>query len=238
MTDDTDTDPDAETDPETDPDAETEPDPDTESEPDPDAETAPDPESGPDAGGPSGSQAGGSSRRTLLRILIALAFGIPILVELFTFLGLIEVSLLGGDGGDGGTTTTTTAETDVGIGDELLPASTPTETVTDAYVSTDTWTFVLAVEVENTGDAPYQLYLTGVTTAEGTQVQETARSDRIDPGATGSVTARWDIPEGEQPDTARAVGITYEDGSGQSVARDVPLSRVPLRGRLTGPGVF
>lgn len=178
-------------------------------------------------------ETGGWDRRTLVRVLIGLAFGIPILVELLTFLGLIDARLFGGDGDDGEepttTATTTTPERRVGVGDELLPETVPTETLVDAYVVAGEWTVVLQVEVENTGDVPYEFNLTGVGTEAGSRVAMNASTDRIDPGGTASVTGRAAIPQGEKPASVRVVAVTFGEEGPRSVARDVALSRVPLR---------
>lgn len=151
----------------------------------------------------------GIDRRRLIRWIAALAFAIPIAVELLTFGGLFTRRLLG-DGGDGG----------VGVGDELLAATAATETVLVSEVreSGDRRTYVLRVNVENDTDAPVELRLGALRLADGATVAGTSSTGTVQPGASGEVTGAWGL-DGGDPD---AVAVTaLRDGE---VVHDGPVA--------------
>lgn len=184
---------------------------------------APDAPAGPggDAEGPFGLE-----RRTLIRLLVGLGIGVPVLIEGATLLGLVG-DLFGG--GDESTATPTETAAGVGLGDELLPAAPGTHTVQAAYVAADGWTFTLSVGVENTTDRTYELRLRSVTTDGGDVVEGGGESGPIAPGETGSVTGRWELPDGASPDTVEAVAIA-RNGTVTTVERTVDLGSVPVQG--------
>lgn len=169
---------------------------------------------------------GGISRRTLVRLLVGLGIGVPILLEALTFLGLLG-DTFGPD--DGGTATPTGTPAGVGVGDELLPETVPTDEVTAAYISADQWTFTMSVAVENGAGGTYELRLRAVTTEDGRTVAGGGESDPIPPGESGSVVGRWDLPDGSDPAAVDVVAIS-RDGTATKVERTVPLGTVTVRG--------
>ena len=150
-------------------------------------------------------------RRTLIRLLVGLGIGIPLLIEGATFLGLIEAQLLG-NGGPPATPTGTPPDDGVAVDGELLPGTVPEDTLSTASVAADQdgRTLTLTVFVENTGDSPYELRLGAVRTREGTQVEGSATTGTVLPGESGTVTEQWELPDGSMP------------GS-------VPLAPIPVR---------
>lgn len=168
-------------------------------------------------------------RRTLVRLLIGLAIGIPVAVEAVTFFGLIEHRLLGGNS----ETPAGTATPDrVGVGEELLPATAPAETVTDAVIQgQDTpWLFVMTVEVENSLEVPYELELGTLRLAGGGSVAGGATTGRIPPGETGQVTGAWEIAEGSTPASLTVRTATYRAEGTERGTATVDLAKVPVRG--------
>ena len=148
----------------------------------------------------------GHSRRRMLRLLVGLGLGIPIAVELSTFLGLIS--------GDRGNET-------VDIGDELLPDSPQTETVLDSGVyEGGKRQYELVVEVENTASSPYEFVVGPLFTASGDKVAGTTALRDIPPGETQELTARWEIGDAT-PDAVRARGSWADE----RLSRRVSLSR-------------
>lgn len=166
------------------------------------------------------------SRRNLIRLLVGLAIGIPVLIEAVTLVGLVD-DLFGGDGTD--TPTDTPEPPGVGVGDELLPATAATDTVEASYIAADGWAFALAVSVDNGGEATYELRLRSVTTEGGTTVDGGGESDPVPPGESGTVTGRWDLPEGSSPDTVEVVAVT-RNGTATTVEESVRLGGVAVRG--------
>lgn len=178
-----------------------------------------------DAGEPPGPF--GLERRTLIRLLVGVGIGVPILVEAATLLGL--VGDLFGPGGDETGTPTRTAEPGVGVGDELLPDTPAIDTVVASYIAADGWRYTLTVAVENTTGRTYELRLRDVTTADGRTVAGGGESDPIPPGESGSVTGRWDLPEGASPESVDVVAIA-RNGTVTKVERSVPLGSTPVQG--------
>lgn len=168
-------------------------------------------------------------RRTLVRILVGLGIGIPILVEAITFLGLVEHQLAGEDGTPG---RPTQEVRQVGVGDELLPATAPAEILEEAVVdaSADRWLFRLVVAVENTGADPYELRLENTTTSAGTVVTGGGSSGEIAPGDSTSVTGSWVLPQGETPNSVDVTGVVDPGGAAEATTERVRLAKVPVRG--------
>jgi hypothetical protein len=172
------------------------------------------------------------SRRWLIRILVGIGIGIPILVEATTFLGLLRERLFGGAEDDGGetSTATTTPSPGLGVGDELLPETPQSETLTDAVVriGDDAWTFELVVDVENTGEAPYELRRSTVTTDGNTTVEEPASTGQIPAGASRELTNGWELPTGESPETLDVTAVAYRESGANVTERTVRLRNVSV----------
>ncbi len=177
---------------------------------------------------------GTARRRWLLRALVGLGVGLPVLIEARTFLGLIRVHLLGAGSGDGGTagTPTATPEPAVGVGDELLAGTGPTETVREAHlrVVDPGWRFELSVAVENTTDDPYELRLGDVRTQAGETVDGDASTGRIPPGESAAVGETWTLPSENRPETLQVTALSHAGDGVDLTEASVPLGRVPLEG--------
>lgn len=175
-------------------------------------------------------------RRNLIRLLVGLGIGLPIAIELATFGGLFGSRVLdGGDAGGNGDGTgaptpadeETPPEDAVGVGDELLPATDQSDTVTDLAVRTEGGdrVFVMTVAVENDTEDGYELRLDALSTREGTTVSGGGRSEEIDPGGSATVTGRWDLPADERPGAVIVVAtLIGPDGSRETVTRRVTLA--------------
>ncbi|MCF2240663.1 hypothetical protein KI372_04420 [Halobacterium salinarum] len=179
----------------------------------------------------------GVPRRWLIRALVGIGFGIPVVIEGGTLVGLLKSGLFGdGDGDDAATITGPTATTSgpppVCTGDDLLAAYARSATLSDATVhaATDGWRFALTVAVENTGDRPYELRLGTVTTQNGSRVDGTAATDRLGVGESATLSATYALPDGETPATMTIVGVDYVDGGGERLTRHtVRFGNVPVK---------
>lgn len=173
-------------------------------------------------------------RRTMIRLLVGFGIGIPILIELATFFGLIERQFRspigpGSNNGDSSSPSSPTADR-VGIGDELFPSTDPEEILKTAtlHVTSGPWELTLGVEVTNTSDSPYEFQLGTVTLTDGRQIPGAATTDRIPPGEIRSVEATWSLPEGTTPDRVTATGILYPpDAPPNETQATVPLAKIP-----------
>ncbi|MFB6135331.1 MAG: hypothetical protein ABEJ04_01070 [Halobacteriaceae archaeon] len=172
---------------------------------------------------------GGVDRRRLVRWLVGLAVGVPLLVEAVTFLGLLG-SHAGGDGAPTTGSTTSESGDDVGVGGELLPATPQTDRVEDAYVrGGEQWRFVLVVRVVNdpAEGGSYRLELGEVHTDEGEVVEGGDATPDLAPGESATLVGRWDLPAGSNPSAVRVTGVvTPAEGDPRTESRLVPLAGV------------
>jgi hypothetical protein len=178
--------------------------------------------------GTAGDEQGGTSRRTLIRILIGLGIGIPILIEAATFLGLVGQQLSGDDGGGGDETTPTPEPDRVGTGDELLPETPATDTMAAATLLAreDVWKLSITAQVENTTEQSYQFEFGAIHLMGDETVDGGGESDALAPGESTTVTGRWDLPPGSTPLAVDVTGIV----GGERTAKTVPLEKIPVQG--------
>lgn len=176
---------------------------------------------------------GGLDRRTLVRLLVGLGFGIPVLVEGATVLGFVRETLAGdgdsdaGGGSDGASTAdTTTTDDGVAVNEELFPATAPTERMRAAVVEeTDTGRqFVTTVQVDNTTDSVYELRLTGLSTDAGTRLEASASTGTVPPGESAVVTGRWSLPVDERPARLHATALVGPGDATTSERLTAPLA--------------
>ena len=149
-------------------------------------------------------------RRRLIRWIALIAFGIPIVIELLTFGNIIDNEFFGGDEPtETGTPTPTDRPGAVGVGDELLPETAATETITTSEIRAEdgSRTYVFGVEVENDTDATVTLRTRHVRLRDGTVVDGVSSTGSVEPGSTGTVTAAWGIPQGTMPDAVEVVAL-------------------------------
>lgn len=174
---------------------------------------------------------GSVRRRWVIRLLVGLGIGIPILIEARTFLGLLGSYLLGEDDDTGTATPTPTARTGIGVGDELLAETAPTETVRTSQIRVreSDWQFEMTVEVENTAGSPYELRLGNVHTTGGETVAGGASTGRIPPGETAFVNGTWVLPTDQRPETLTVTALTFADDV-RVTSREVRLAGITFRG--------
>ena len=158
-------------------------------------------------------------RRTLIRLLVAFGIGIPLLIEGFTFLGLLEAQLLGGGGGS------TPSVDGATQGEEGLRSTAPTETLSTTSLTED-GTLTLTVTINNTANTAYELRLTEVTTLDGEGVAGNGSSGVIESGERGSVTEQWSLPAGATPESVTVITITDPDGDAERTERSIALGEL------------
>ena len=182
-----------------------------------------------------GDESDAARRRTIIRLLVGLGIGVPVLVELATFVGLVEQSLLGDDASDAEEATTAEPAGSegsgggVGVGDELLPETPQGETLSVASfrAGDDSWVLTLAAAVENTEPSPYTVQFGPVTTLDGERVDGSSRAVTVDAGETGQVTGTWQLSPGNRP---ASVVVRTAVGEADPTAREVELASIPVEG--------
>jgi len=174
-------------------------------------------------------------RKLLVRLLVILGIGIPLVIEGLTFAGLVSNQLLdGGEADDPATLTATPAGSrGVAVGDELLPSTEPRETLTTANLraTSESWILTLSVEVDNTANATYQLQLHAVETTGGRTVTDVVTTT-VRPGERRTLTGQWALPEGDRPESVRVVAVEGVEGNGSTVttSETVELAPIPVQG--------
>lgn len=178
---------------------------------------------------PEPSTARAVSRRTLIRLLVGAAIGIPIAVEGRTLIGLVDKHFFGGERHERDDTERADR---VGVGDEVLPETAASERISDMYVEApdETWTFHLVIEITNHGEAPYEFSVGPVTTTGGT-VDGRERTEALEPGASTTLNAAWTIPEGSKPTDVSVRAVTNPGDDAELVERVVSLGNVPVKRR-------
>jgi len=183
-----------------------------------------------DDGGAGSDDESNERRRRLIMWVLVIAFIVPLVVEGLTLVGLVGSYF--GPTGTPAPSATPTPVAGVAEGQELLPETDRSERVSTVMLrsASDGWTLTVTVQVDNSGDLPYELRLGGVTTDGGRRIDGSAATGRITPGETATVTAQWSLPSGDRPDTVAVTAIEYDDGEQVVVDREVRVGRVPVQG--------
>ena len=167
----------------------------------------------------------------LVRFFLILVFGVAFGIEGMT---LFRSYVLDRDAGDDAeeAVTQVPALPQLGVGDEVLPATAPSETVQQLSVTAQRgadWTFELAVRVQNPTDRPYTLTMFGLLTQEGA-VREDPFTVTCAPGETVDLNAAWTLDAGDRPKSIVASGRTAVTADSVAVeARRVRFERVPVQ---------
>jgi len=164
---------------------------------------------------------------SMVRVLLVLAIGIPIAIEVVTFGGLVGHYVGGGDAA----TTPTPEAVGATAGEEILSGTAPTERVVSASVTPgeDSWQFALTVEVTAVGSA-YELGVGDATTLTGDTVDGSGATTGVIPaGETGTVTGTWSLPTGQRPDTVTVTAVTTPaNGTASASEHTVDIGAVPV----------
>ncbi|MFB6222952.1 MAG: CARDB domain-containing protein [Haloarcula sp.] len=173
----------------------------------------------------------GPEQKTLLRLLIIVGIGLPILIEVATFGSMLGHQLSGDAGGETAAGTPTAEPSGASVGDTILDGSDLTVKIerTTVVTADDGWRFTLTVNVTNTGNRTATARLDSVTTQSGTTVEGSAATGHLSPGETGTVTKSWLLPPGERPATV-SVTVLWNPGTGspESSHYTVELGDIPV----------
>lgn len=145
----------------------------------------------------------GLDRRRLIRWIAAIAFGVPVVIELVTFGGLFYERLFGTESGASG----------VGVGDELLPETAATETVRRSAVrgTGADRTYVLRVSVDNPTETTVALRLSTLELADGSTVESVAATGDVPPGETGELTGAWSLGADGTPERVQVRALRDDE---------------------------
>ncbi|WP_267641031.1 hypothetical protein [Haloarchaeobius amylolyticus] len=163
-------------------------------------------------------------RRTLIRLLVVIGIGIPLIIEGATFFGLVSNQLLGGE-------EPADEREPVGIGDEVVPTTEQTERLTDAHFETvdGERRLVVEVTVRNTGNDPYELRVDAVTLSDGTTLSANASTGRLSRNETATVSASWAVGPDATVDSLNVTTVVQADSVTVRNQHSVPLAPVEER---------
>ncbi len=180
-------------------------------------------------GGASASTPSASSKR-LVRILLIIGIGIPVLIEAATLFRLIGGHMSEDEAPSSASETT---EAYVVEGDELLPETPPAERITALIIEpeSESWVFSMDVAVANRTAAPYELQLREVQ-AEGGQVFEKTASQQWAAGDSAAMEIEWALPAGSVPSSLTAEARWYiGTDSARTVTQAIQFGKIPVQWR-------
>lgn len=167
------------------------------------------------------------SNKTFVRVLVIVAIGIPVLIELATLTRLVGSHM---DGGPPSPADSLEAET-VQYGEDLLPATPQSEELGRTLVTAgrSSWTFELTLEVENGSAHPYRLTLTDLVATDGSLVR-TSETRTWDPGEASAFETSWTIPADEAPQyLVLTASRNLETDSVRTATRRIAFGKVPVQ---------
>ena len=168
----------------------------------------------------------GTTEKWMVRILLALAFGLAFGIEGMT---LIRSFLV--DQEEDSTEQTADTRSVLREGDVLVPALAPSVRVHRLRVRAyrDEWTFALTARPDSLADRSYTVTFDRLALDGGTELTS-APSHTWPPADTASFTASWTLPVGQRP---ASVTITASSpltaDSTATTTRTVDLGHVPVR---------
>ena len=172
----------------------------------------------------------GISTKTLVRILIAIGIGIPILVELFTVFELFNIHLFSGDEAE--------HHEEVPIhrvieGSRILPGDLPVLTLEHARVwaEPNKWIFEMEMEMDDSPAHPFELTFNHLVTTGERMIDEPQTIRWEDKGQDDDeYDVKWSIPPGETPLSLTVVlkSIISQDST-KEVTREVKFGKIPVQ---------
>ena len=166
-----------------------------------------------------------------MRFFLLLAFGVAFGIEGMT---LFRSYVLDRDSGQEDTTAVETTPTLplLRVGDEVLPASPPTERIEALALAArpgDTWTFRMEIALQNPTEQAYELTTFGVLTRSGAVHAEAFRVT-CPPGDSTRLVAEWQLAASDLPESLVASGrMQVTPDSAVVHARRFRLPRIPVQ---------
>lgn len=177
-----------------------------------------------------------------LRIVIAVAIGIPILLELSTLFNLVKVQIFGKEHAAGEETRGAEPARELTIGDTLSIDRDLGIILSEMRISVSPmrWEFELGMKTAGRPDYPFTLYIDSLRLNSGSTLsgrKETLRSKMQEELGSVEMEAKWEIPNGDIP---RTLFLTFDKAvSTDSVVRankKIPLGPIPVRYRSEADG--
>ncbi|QGN06973.1 hypothetical protein Hrd1104_06475 [Halorhabdus sp. CBA1104] len=149
-------------------------------------------------------------RATLVKVLLVVAIGIPLVIEGATFLSLFNQHL----GSEDTAGTETPAPETLSVGDDLLTdfgGENVTATIENGSIQAtgDAWLFTLEIAVRNSGNQSVAVSVGPLTTGDGTVGETVAESGEIAPAGSTTVFVQWSLPTGETPQSLTVTRTRY-----------------------------
>jgi len=184
---------------------------------------------------PSKNEASSGSQKYLVRILLLVAIGVPVILEFLTFFNLIKFRLWDGEKRDQQEQVQKTEHKvrEFSVGDTLFAESSVLITLQDMhiYVSPKTWKFEMKLRVMGASqDFKFSIDSLGLENGERVPVEELSEHETEEESGTQEIEGEWTIPNREVPNE---LFITiHKRASADSVAKihkRVPISKPVVR---------
>lgn len=184
--------------------------------------------------GPHDNDASQTSMQRLVKWLLIVGVGVPVLVEGITFFGLVghHVSDSGKEEASG--TPAHARAPEVNIGDDLLSSTSLVERVTEAreWAYGEHWAFELTIALEKPPEKGYRIVFDSLRTEDGNMIADEkelqweggdeAEDDRAQ-------TVQWIIPPGDQPFSVRVRAYDGKDARQPVQTQYVTFGKVPVQ---------
>jgi len=176
----------------------------------------------------------GNSTKRLVKILVMVGIGIPVLVELMTLFNLLNVQIFGDEKDSNSFDTNITEVRGVGEGDTLFAEQGSKLTIDQlrVEVSTQQWRFTISMTaVDSISQDELQISVDSLNLQSNkTLLGSESRSWEVRQTAPAKVHGEWILPNGDIP-TKLYVSIYHQAGedSTYQLNQEVPLNKVPVR---------
>lgn len=174
----------------------------------------------------------GISTKTLVRILIAVGIGIPILIESFTLFELFNIHIFSGE--------KTEQQEEIPIhrvieGSQILPGDLPVLTLEHARVwaEPEQWIFEMEMEMDGSPTHPFELTFNQLVTTGEKTIDEPKTIRWEGKGQDDDeYNVKWSIPPGETPLslTVTLKSIISQDST-HEITREVKFGKIPVQYR-------
>lgn len=172
--------------------------------------------------------------RRLVKWLLIVGVGVPVLVEGITFFGLVGHHVSDSGKEEASATSAHAQAPEVSIGDDLLSSTPLVERVTEAreWAYGEHWAFELTITLEKPPEKGCRIVFDSLRTEDGNMVAdekelqwEGGDEDEDDLAQT----VQWIIPPGDQPFSVRVRAFSGEDQQQPLKTQYVTFGKIPVQ---------
>jgi len=175
-----------------------------------------------------------TSMRRLVKWLLILGVGVPILVEAITFFGLVGRHVSESDEEQAAETQVHAQAPEVTIGDDLLSSTPMVERVVKAreWAYGEHWAFELTIALDSLPGKAYRIVFDSLRTKEGQLIadQKVLKWEAGDEQEEDlAQTVQWIMPPGDQPVSVRVRAFSGKDQQRPLKTQYVTFGKIPVQ---------